>query len=102
MGQNIERPEMIPATTGTVYILGAGFSKTCNISTDLEMLGALNPRLKTESAEDPRKTIDFLLEQSFHCETKVGFEYFMSTLYAEKDAIDIRVPCVSFMNCFVL
>jgi hypothetical protein len=73
---------------GTVYVLGAGFSKTCDIATDLEMLDSLNPLLdRTRQQEDlgnPRTSIDHLREQNFHNQPKVGFELFMSTLSASK------------------
>jgi len=32
----------------TVYVIGAGFSKTCGIATDMEMLDVLNPLLSRE------------------------------------------------------
>jgi len=73
---------------GTVYILGAGFSKTCGIATDLEMLDSLNPLLKrTVQAKDtgaPKTTIEHLREQIFHNQPEVGFELFMSTLSSAK------------------
>ena len=72
---------------GTVYILGAGFSKTCGIATDLEMLDSLNPMLGAtveKGGGAPRTTIEHLREQNFHNQQKVGFELFMSTLSALK------------------
>ena len=71
---------------GTVYIIGAGFSKTCGIATDLGMLDSLNPMLATETIGNgaPRTTIDYLREQNFRDEKEVGFESFMSTLTAAK------------------
>ncbi len=72
---------------GTVYILGAGFSKSCGIATDLEMLDALNPMLKATASKDgglPRTTIDYLREQCFFNQPKVGFELFLSTLSSLK------------------
>jgi len=72
---------------GTVYIIGAGFSKTCDIATDLDMLDSLNSMLKAtveEFGEVSRTTIDYLLEQNFRDEKEVGFESFMSTLSAAK------------------
>ena len=73
---------------GTVYILGAGFSKTCGIAIDLEMLDSLNPLLKRDKqAKDagaPKTTIEYLREQNFFNQQEVGFELFMSTLSALK------------------
>lgn len=73
---------------GTVYILGAGFSKTCGIATDLEMLDALNFLLKpTPQPKDPgnsKTTIEYLREQNFHSQPNAGFELFMSTLSSLK------------------
>ena len=72
---------------GTVYILGAGFSKTCGIATDMEILDALNPLLKatTDNAGGPaRTTIENLREQNFRKQAKVSFELFMSTLSSSK------------------
>ena len=68
---------------GTVYILGAGFSKTCGIATDLEMLDTLNPLLKREIPEGggtSRTTIEHCREQNFRGQKEVSFELFMSTL----------------------
>ena len=53
---------------GTVYILGAGFSKTCGISTEIEMLDSLNSILKPTESKGGGKaktTIEYLLEQNF-------------------------------------
>ena len=72
---------------GTVYVLGAGFSRTCGIATDLEMLDALNPMLEAtvgKASGDPRTTIDYLREQNFSNTSKVSFELFMSTLSSLK------------------
>src|ERR1039457_1791256 len=73
---------------GTIYVLGAGFSKTCGIATDMEMLDSLNPMLKaTAEPKDqglPRTTIDHLREQNFFDQREVGFELFMSTLSSLK------------------
>ena len=72
---------------GTVYILGAGFSKTCDIATDLEMLDSLNPLLKAtveKAGGPPRTTIDYFREQNFAKQREVGFEMFMSTLSSLK------------------
>lgn len=73
---------------GTIYILGAGFSKTCGIATDFEMLDALNFLLKSTPQEKdigaPKTTIEHLREQNFHNEPEVGFELFMSTLSSAK------------------
>ena len=72
---------------GTIYILGAGFSKTCRIATDMEMLDSLNPILKAtagQGGEEPRTTIEYLREQNFHNRQEVSFELFMSTLSSLK------------------
>jgi hypothetical protein len=72
---------------GTVYVLGAGFSKTCDIATDLEMLDALNPLLKATDQKgggSPRTTIEHLREQNFLNRRGIGFEEFMSTLSSLK------------------
>lgn len=72
---------------GTIYILGAGFSKTCGIATDMEMLDSLNPLLEASVGKGigaPKTTIDHLREQNFPNQRKVGFELFMSTLSALK------------------
>lgn len=71
---------------GTIYVIGAGFSKTCGIATDVEMLDALEPLLKKGLAKDGtrRSTIAHLLEQNFRSESHVGFERFMSTLASLK------------------
>lgn len=72
---------------GIVYILGAGFSKTCGIATDLEMLDSLNSMLKATAEESrgaPKTTIEHLREQNFRYQRKVSFEQFMSTLSSAK------------------
>jgi hypothetical protein len=66
----------------TIYVLGAGFSKSCGIATDPEMLRALNetlPRVQSKLKSEPRTSIEHLLEQAFK-RRNVGFEQFMSTL----------------------
>lgn len=70
----------------TIYVLGAGFSKTCGIATDLEMLDALNPLLeKTENKNGVENTyIEALLDQNYPGPEKIGFEVFMSTISALK------------------
>lgn len=81
---------------GTVYILGAGFSKTCGIATDLEILDSLNPLLKrSKEAKDvgaPKTTIEHLREQNFHNQQEVGFELFMSTLPSVKFLVECMGP----------
>ena len=80
---------------GTVYIIGAGFSKTCGIATDLEMLDTLNPLLKREPQKGggtPRTTIEHLRHQNFRGQTEVSFELFMSTLSALKFLPDALGP----------
>ncbi|MBI4204737.1 MAG: hypothetical protein HY527_06900 [Betaproteobacteria bacterium] len=72
---------------GTIYVLGAGFSKTCHIATDAEMLGALNPLLKATPQKNggpPRTTIEHLTEQNFLNRDGIGFELFMSNLSSLK------------------
>lgn len=84
---------------GTVYILGAGFSKTCGIATDLEMLDSLNPMLEATVGKRggvPRTTIDYLREQNFHNQREVGFELFMSTLSSLKFFEDWGQPGTVF------
>ncbi len=36
---------------GAIYVLGAGFSKTCDIATDGEMLGELEPLLRPQAVK---------------------------------------------------
>lgn len=84
---------------GTVYILGAGFSKTCGIATDLEMLDSLNPMLESTDGKRggvPRTTIEYLREQNFHNQREVGFELFMSTLSSLKFFEDWGQPGTVF------
>lgn len=71
---------------GNVYVLGAGFSKTCGIATDMEMLDSLNPLLEKTPNKDGTITtyIESLLQQNFPGNSKIGFESFMSTLSALK------------------
>ena len=62
--------------------LGAGFSRSCGIATDLEMLLALNKRLPREPGKlssQPRTSIEYILDPAFKGRN-VGFEQFMSTL----------------------
>lgn len=70
----------------TVYILGAGFSRTCGIATDAEMLSELDPLLKLHSIKPWGKTtaIRSIREQMFRREREVGFEKFMTTLSSLK------------------
>ena len=66
----------------TIYVLGAGFSKSCGIATDPEMLVALNKRLPRAPGKlnsEPKTSIEHFLEQAFKGRN-VGFEQFMSTL----------------------
>ena len=80
---------------GTVYVLGAGFSKTCGIATDMEMLDSLN-RLLTPTVEKvggpPRTTIEYLREQNFLNQREVSFELFMSTLSSLKFSAEYLGP----------
>lgn len=72
---------------GIIYVLGAGFSRSCGIATDLEMLDSLNPLLKPTASKGggpPRTTIEYLREQCFFNQPEVGFELFMSTLSSLK------------------
>lgn len=71
---------------GTIYVLGAGFSKTCGIALDTEMLDRLNPYLDRESRKggSGMTAIDYVKSQNFPGEGVVGFEIFMSTLSALK------------------
>jgi hypothetical protein len=71
---------------GTVYILGAGFSKTCGVATDGEMLDELEPLLKPEPVKLGGKTtaIKSLREQVFEDQPTIGFEMFMTTLSSLK------------------
>ncbi len=72
---------------GTVYILGAGSSRTCGIATDVEMLDSLNPMLKAtvdKGGGPPRTMIEHLREQNFLNQREVSFELFMSTLSSLK------------------
>lgn len=72
---------------GTVYVLGAGFSKTCGIATDAQMLDALNPLLAAEEPRiggTPKTAIESLREQVFPHQSQVSFELFMSTLSSLK------------------
>lgn len=71
---------------GTIFVLGAGFSKTCGIATDAEMLGELNRLLKPtiDSSGRSKTSINHLLEQNFRDAKNVGFEIFMTTLSSLK------------------
>lgn len=73
-------------TKGTIYVLGAGFSRTCGIATDYEMLSALNPLLKrTLNKDGTRNTyIEAIREQNFSRQKSIGFENFMSAISALK------------------
>lgn len=71
---------------GTIYVIGAGFSRTCGIATDFEMLDALNPllgRVTTKGGTFPT-FIEAVKEQSFQGRDTVGLEEFMSTVSALK------------------
>ena len=61
---------------GQVYVLGAGFSKTCDIATDYEMLDVLNQLLpKTKDKSGTIGTcIDALREQNVREQHGVSFE----------------------------
>ncbi len=74
---------------GTIYVLGAGFSRTCGIATDVEMLAKLNPLLKSEGG---KTSIDHLRRQLFERRRNIGFELFMSTLSAQKFTSDYLDP----------
>lgn len=71
---------------GIVYVLGAGFSKTCGIATDGEMLDELEPLLKPEAVKPWGETtaIKSIKEQVFEHQPNVGFETFMTTLSSLK------------------
>ena len=71
---------------GTVYILGAGFSKTCGIAADADMLNELEPLLKPEAVKPWGETtaIKSLREQVFERQPDVGFEAFMTMLSSLK------------------
>src|SRR5258706_1479454 len=80
---------------GTVYILGAGFAKTCGIATDLEMLDSLNPLLEAtveKRGGAPTTTIEHLREQNFLNQPNVSFELFMSTLSSLKFSAEYLGP----------
>lgn len=68
----------------TIYILGAGFSASCGIATDISMLEALNPLLDNKapdkSPNTPGTVIDYLRDQLFFNQNEIGFETFMSAL----------------------
>ena len=70
----------------TVYVLGAGFSKTCEIATDYEILDVLNPLLERTPNQDGTVNtyIEVLREQNFFGQEPIGFENFMSTISALK------------------
>src|SRR5258708_22352916 len=69
-----------PATR-TIYVLGAGFSKSCRVATDAEMLRVLDDQMRATPKKDGTVTTDIqsLLNQNFEG-VYVGFEHFMSTL----------------------
>jgi hypothetical protein len=73
--------------TRTIYILGAGFSATCGIATDANMLEELNPLLDdTPPLKLPNllgTSVDHLREQLFFGQNKIGFETFMSALNSQ-------------------
>jgi hypothetical protein len=71
---------------GIVYVLGAGFSKTCGIAVDIEMLDSLNPLLTRSPDKGGSSTtcIDRFIDQNFRGQQHVGFEEFMSTISALK------------------
>jgi hypothetical protein len=71
---------------GIVYVLGAGFSKTCGIATDGEMLDELEPLLVPEAVKPSGETtaIKSIKEQVFENQPNVGFETFMTTLSSLK------------------
>lgn len=68
----------------TIYILGAGFSASCEIATDREMLDELNNFLDNtppaKSSGERKTSIDYLRDQLFHNQQDYGFETFMSVL----------------------
>jgi hypothetical protein len=68
----------------TIYILGAGFSATCEIATDANMLEALNPFMDNtpppKAPNTPGTDIDYLRNQLFPGRKEIGFEAFMSIL----------------------
>lgn len=68
----------------TIYILGAGFSATCGIATDANMLEALNPLMDDTPPPKAPNThgtdIDYLRNQLFPGRKEIGFEAFMSIL----------------------
>lgn len=70
-----------------IYILGAGFSATCEIATDANMLDALNPLMdSTPPPKAPNSAgtgIDFLRDQLFFGKNEIGFESFMSVLNSQ-------------------
>ena len=71
---------------GTIYVIGAGFSRTCDIATDNEMLDVLNALLKKDETKSGRVLtwIEAIREQNFAERPIVGFEEFMSTISALK------------------
>lgn len=81
------RVRPIPTTSSmarTIYILGAGFSATCGIATDANMLEALNPLMDDtpppKAPNTPGTDIDYLRNQLFPGRKEIGFEAFMSIL----------------------
>ncbi len=69
-----------------IYILGAGFSATCEIATDANMLDALNPLMDRtpppKAHNSPGTDIDSLRNQLFG-KKEIGFETFMSALNSQ-------------------
>lgn len=65
----------------TIYVLGAGFLKSCAVATDAEMLKVLDDQMHATPNKDGTVTtvIQSLLHQNFEG-NYVGFEHFMSTL----------------------
>jgi hypothetical protein len=111
-------PESENSGMATIYIIGAGFSKTCGIATDAEMLDALNPLLPRETPKiGPSITaIESVLDQNFRGQENVPFELFMSTVSAlkftseflgggrnifEEDEKEVRAALIKYLNCAV-
>lgn len=73
--------------TRAIYILGAGFSASCGIATDANMLEALNPLLDdTPPPKSPSTSgtyVDYIRRQMFFDRAGVGFETFMSALNSQ-------------------
>lgn len=73
--------------TRAIYILGAGFSASCGIATDANMLDELNPLLDNtpppKSPNLPGTYVDFIRNQLFFGKRDIGFEAFMSALNSQ-------------------